>query len=290
MAKGTRKSAIRKRQARSNKRRKGALAVFVPWMKRFGVVLGVVVFVLWVGAWLWLSGSFVRAAHWSQNQVIELAASAGFKVENILVEGRKYADADVLLALINIQKGDPLFSFDPAQARALIEQMEWVASVHVERRLPDTLYIGLEEREPLALWQRDKKLYLLDRAGKEIKTDRLHRFSDFVIVMGRDAPQNVAELMDYLSAEPLIRARSESAKYISGRRWNLTLKNGILIKLPESDMGLALSRLARAQEDEGLMDKDIIAIDLRDTLRMTIRTKPGAVQEYKSSLKTGNRI
>ena len=55
------------------------------------------------------------------------------------------------------------------------------------------------------------------------------------------------------------------------------------MKLPEDDVALALRRLSKAQEDDNLLDKELISIDLRDPMRMIIRTRPGAVHEYKSS-------
>ncbi|MCB9982477.1 MAG: FtsQ-type POTRA domain-containing protein [Rhodospirillales bacterium] len=209
----------------------------------------------------------------------------GFAVTDILVEGREYTDPHVLLAIVNIRKGDPLFAFNPRQAQELISQISWVNKAQVERRWPGTIYIGLEERQPLALWQSDKHLKLLDSKGKIIATSDLQRFADLVLVMGRGAPAAAPELIGNLKAEEKIYPRVETAKWIGERRWDLKLKNGMEIKLPERDASLALRRLAEAQGYDGLLDKDLLSIDMREPDRITIRTKPGAVQEYKTDLK-----
>lgn len=61
--------------------------------------------------------------------------------------------------------------------------------------------------------------------------------------------------------------------------------------MPESDLGLNLRRLAQVQEENGLLDQDITAVDMRESDRISIRTKPGQVQEYKASLKAkGDQI
>lgn len=281
--KGTRKKKI-------IKRRNTVRSVWLGRVKRFGLIGGALVFTLWVGAWLHFSESYIKASDWLEQKTLTVSADMGFSVENILVEGRIHADADVLKALINVQKGDPLFSFNPAEAKELVERISWVRSAHVERRLPDTIYIGLEERKPLALWQKDGKLRLIDERGEEISTDRLSRFKSLIVVMGKGAPQKAPELLGNLSAEPILYERTQTVKWIERRRWNLTLDNNITVKLPEDDIGFALRRLALAQEEDELLDKDITAIDLREPDRIVVRTRPGAVQEYKAGIKTGSRI
>lgn len=285
--KGTRQSVI-------NKRRKGFLAVFFPWLKRFGIAFGVFVGVLWLGAWMVMSGTLERGQNWMQQQVLMASADIGFVVENILVEGREYTDPQTLLAVLNIEKGDPLFSFDPKAAQELITQISWVDHVRIERRWPDTLYIGITERVPMALWQHDNQVKLLDQKGGVILTENLERFKGLKIVMGADAPEFSVELMENLSGEPALAKRVLAARRLGERRWDLVLDNGLVVKLPEQDMALALSRLAREEQESGVLQRDILSIDMREEGRMTVQARPGAVQEYKASLvpesKKGNNI
>jgi cell division protein FtsQ len=101
--------------------------------------------------------------------------------------------------------------------------------------------------------------------------------------VGDDAPQEAPSFFKLLEAEPELWKRVDAAKLVSGRRWDLKLKNGVEVKLPEEELTVALRRLAVLQEEDQLMDKDIMTIDVREPERVTIRTKPGAVQEYKAS-------
>ncbi|GJL86092.1 MAG: hypothetical protein DHS20C02_18670 [Micavibrio sp.] len=285
-----RKTKQKVSQRTLNKRRKGRIAKAQMWLRRFGITLGVVAFTVWAGAWFFLSDADSKTAHWTKQTMLEASAGMGFSVANILVEGRKYSDADVLLAIINVEKGDPLFSFNPDEAQELIEKVAWVKAAHVERRLPDTIYVGLEERQPLALWQKDKKLRLIDADG-EVLTDRnLKKFKDLIIVVGVDAPARAPGLLNMLAAEPALGKRVESASWIGGRRWDMKLEGGINVSLPEDDIGFALRRLSVAQEEDGLLDKDIVSIDLRKEDRIIVRTRPGKVQEYKAGMKVDKSI
>lgn len=281
---GTTRSSVKARRARNQKTER-----LIALARRFGVWLGIGVFVLWLGAWVFLSGAAQRTGIWAQQKIYEMAGHAGFAVKDILVEGRYYSDADVLRALINIERGDPIFAFHPDDAKELIERVAWVREAHVERRLPDTIYIGLIEREPMALWQNKGKIRVIDSEGVTLTDRRLEPFKNLIILVGEDAPERAPEMLTLLAAEPAIHERVEAATWVGERRWDLKLKNGITVKLPEDDMGLALRKLAQAQEKDGLLEKDLTIIDLRQPGRITVRTRPGAVQEYQAGLK-GNSI
>ena len=272
--KGARRNPNRKRPVRR-------IDFMMLWLRRFGMILAGVVFTVWLGAWFWLSGAVQSAADWSYHSAIQKSAEAGFSVENILVEGRVNTDPDVLLGLVNIRKGDPIFSFEPDVARDLIERISWVKSVHVERRLPDTIFIELTERRPLALFKRDNKLVLIDEEGKALTDYNLRRFSDLIMVDGENAPLHTATLVANLMAEPALAEKMEMASWVGDRRWNLRTENGIEIKLPSDDIGLALRRLAVAEEENKLLSKSLEHIDLRKPDRIIVQSAPGKVEELQ---------
>ena len=222
----------------------------------------------------------------AQNKLYQVLAESGFRVDNILVEGRVETDPEILRAIINLERGDPIFAFDPAETREMIERLSWVREAHVERRLPDTVYIGLVERKPMALWQNKNKMRVIDADGVTL-TDKLSAHQRTLpIVVGEYANEQAYNLLVMLEAEPDINSLLEAATWVGDRRWDLTLKNAMTVRLPESDIGLALSRLAQANAKDKILEKDLSVIDLRETDRITVRTRPGAVQEYKASFDT----
>lgn len=276
---GTTKGKIRKRYAAGEQ--KARLGRF---LRRSGIIAGGTALVLWVGAWIVLSGAVPRLSHGAYKSFYTAAAGRGFVINNLLVEGRENTDPDVLRALLNVDRGDPIFAFDPAEAKDMIERISWVREAHVERRLPDTVYIGLVERVPMALWQNKGKVRLIDSDGITLADSRLEKFSDLIILVGEGAPRFAPDFIRLLNAEPSLKPRVEAASWVGERRWDLKMKSGAVVKMPEGDLGLALRRLAKAQEEDGLLDKDVEAIDLREEGRITVRTRPGAVMEYKAAI------
>jgi cell division protein FtsQ len=280
----SRKSKARpKSRSRIVKKRGSSAERILIFLKRSGIAIGAIVFIGWLGAWFFMSGASTTLAHWAQNKTLDYTADKGFRLANIYVEGRHYSDADAILAILNVEKHDPIFMVEPDAAREMLEKISWIKTAKVERQLPDSLYVKIEERTPMAIWQRDKNLSLIDTEGVVLTDKNLGRFKDFIILVGDDVPQRAPDLFKLLASEPEIYNKIEAAKSISNRRWDLVLKSGAIVKLPEEEVPLALRRLAKMQEDENILDKNIKSIDVRELTRITVRTKPGAVREYKAN-------
>lgn len=241
----------------------------------------VVVSVLGAGAWFILSDADSVVGQWIRDEAVQASAASGFVVQNFLVDGRVNCDGAEILSLMNIKKGDPIFNFDPVTAKKLVEKVSWVEKAHVERRLPDTIYIRLYERTPYALWKQEDKLVVIDKQGVVLTDKNIAKFSDLEMVSGENANEHVTEMIEMLAAEPVIQERFDVAQWIENRRWNLHLKDGKIVILPEKDAQFALGRLVKKQQDEGVLDKEITSIDARDPSRFIVQTERGKAQDLE---------
>src|SRR6201987_2384331 len=144
-------------------------------------------------------------------KVIQGTGLLGFTVADITVEGRETTDRETILAALGAGPGTPILAVNPTRAKEQLETLPWVRSAVVERRLPDTLYVSLVERKPLALWQHGGKLELIDREGAAIPGTRLDWFAKLPMVVGEHAPSHAAEFLDMLASEPDLAARVSAA-------------------------------------------------------------------------------
>jgi cell division protein FtsQ len=222
---------------------------------------------------LWWKGDELR------NRALAATAAGGFAVQEIRVEGREKTAKDAILRAVGAERGTPILGVSPAEARARLETLAWVKTASVERLFPDTLHIRLIERTPLALWQRQGKLHLIDRDGVVITTERLERFPGLLVVVGEDAPSHAAGLIDMLKAEPELKKRVTAAVRVGGRRWNLRFDNGIDVQLPENDAAGAWAQLAKAERVSRVLARDVEVIDMRLPDRLVVRTAPEPVKE-----------
>ena len=250
---------------------------------RRGVMWGSVAVVLAAGA----GGAVLVAreplngsvAHSAAQRLIEASAALGFRVADIRVEGRATTDRETILAALGARPGTPILAVDPERAKQQLESLPWVRSALIERRLPDTIYVRLVEREPMALWQHGGKIDLIDRSGAVIPVTRLDRFAKLPMVVGEDAAAHAAELLAMLASEPALAARVTAAVDVGGRRWNLRLDNAIDVLLPAEDAAAAWGDLARLQRDHAILQRDVQAIDMRLPDRLVVRMAPEPAKE-----------
>ncbi|MBI1214469.1 MAG: FtsQ-type POTRA domain-containing protein [Alphaproteobacteria bacterium] len=239
--------------------------------RKIALAGGTALLVLGGGFYGWHSGAFVRAAGWTHDKALALSASAGFRVNQILVTGREHVPPDVLMARLDLKQGEPIFEVPIGDAQKSLTDISWVKSARVTRRLPDTIIVDLEERAPAALWQHQKEISVIDEDGRVLSSDGRGAFQSLPLVVGENAPEHLTGLLTLLHAEPLVAKELVSAVRVGQRRWDLHLKNDITVKLPEKNAELALSELARRAKRDDLLKKDVTSIDMRIPDEIVVR-------------------
>ncbi len=195
----------------------------------------------------------------------------GFQVNEILVVGRKETSASVLRETIQLSRGAPILAFDLNAAQERVEKLPWVRNATVERMLPDTILLSIEERKPLAIWQHKGKFALIDEQGEIILREGLARFSDLLVVVGEQAPLEAKRLIETLNTQPDLLSMVQAAVWVGGRRWNLRLTGDIDVRLPEGDPAAAWTRLAEYEKAHRVLERDVQVLDLRIPDRLIVR-------------------
>ena len=196
------------------------------------------------------------------------------RVADIQIDGRSNTPEPLLRTALGVAVGDRILGFSVEGARSRIESLAWVEHVSVERRLPGTIVVDLTERRPFAIWQSGGKFQLIDRDGGVVLNEDVARFSDLPLVVGLDAPAHAAAMLDGLTAVPTIKTMVAAMVRVGERRWNLQLKNGITVMLPEGHEAAALTRLSELQASQALLDRPLVTVDMRLPDRLAVRAKP----------------
>jgi cell division protein FtsQ len=220
-------------------------------------------------------------------------AEAGFAVRNVEVTGlRNMQRLPVYTAALDGASSSMLLvDLDDVRERLLL--LPWVKEASVGRQLPDTLSIHITERTPFAIWQYRGGHRLVDAEGVILPTDRLHRYATLPIVVGRGANTEVAALMDLLGGYPAVARHVAGAVWIGERRWDLKLKSGETLALPDdyAEAKAALDNFLRIDRDTGLVAKGFSRFDMRLADRLTVRiTKPDGEDSPREKPTTGTEI
>jgi len=252
---------------------------------------------LWIGVPALIAGGVYEAVQLKGSSlaqsVLEFAAARildgtgrlGLAVADVKVEGREATDRDTILAALGAAPGAPILGVSPARAKERLEKLPWVRSAVVERRFPDTLYVRLVERKPLALWQHGGKVDLLDRDGNVIPVGHLDRFAKLPLVVGEHAANHAAKLRDILATEPDLAARVSAAIRVGDRRWNLRIDNAIDVLLPADSPASAWAELANLERSSAILKRDVQVVDVRLPDRLVVRVNPEVPKEAPTSKK-----
>ena len=190
-------------------------------------------------------------------------AEAGFTLKTVKINGRNHTTHQELNDALELQNGEPILSINLTEKRLQIEQLGWVESAYLERLLPNTLRLTIIERTPIALLQTKGGHKLIDDNGAIIAGVAPEAFSHLPVVSGEEAAERANHLIETLKTEPELYAEIWAIQHISKRRWNVHMKNGITIKLPEKGPGFAWSRLARFEHRNQIIQRDLAVIDMR---------------------------
>ena len=242
------------------------------FMMRLGTLLGSVILILGLAAWLWHIGWPQRQAEHLAQASLHMTQKARFAVRDIIVEGRQQTDKDVLSSALGIASDAPILAFDPAAAQARIAKLPWVSSVVVERLLPDTIFVRLTERQPLARWQHEGRTIVIDTQGAPLPEANPEQFAELPLVVGADAPRETKTLLDTIGIYPAVGSKMTAAVRVSERRWDLHLDPKVTVRLPETGMPAAVHLLSNLITDKKILERDISAIDLRLPDRLIIES------------------
>ena len=178
------------------------------------------------------------------------------------------------------------FTVDLAAVRESFEQVPWVRRAQVRRIWPNTLRVGIEEHQPLAVWQDGRLVY---RQGELFAANVAEAEAEGALLEFSGPPGSEGEVtrrwhelreqLAPLSLAP--EALTLSARYA----WSARLDNGTVLLLGR-EQGLPIAdRVARwvslAPTVQTRLNREIAMVDLRYPNGFAMRA-PGALDKASS--------
>lgn len=214
-----------------------------------------------------------------------LARLVGFGVDRVTISGiAQLAESEILTAA-GITAKTALPFVHVGEARARLESVPLIKSASVRKLYPNELVVSLVEREPHALWQHNGELFVIAADGAVIDQMRDARFVNLPLVVGEEANRRTRDYLALLEAAGPLKAQIRAGTLVSGRRWTLKMDNGVDVRLPELGVAEALARLGKLERDQKILQKDVIAIDLRMADRVVVRLTEEAMAARLEGLK-----
>jgi cell division protein FtsQ len=214
-----------------------------------------------------------------------VANAAGFRITSVALAGQRRLAREAILEAAGVTGRSSLLFLDAAEARTRLKANPWIAEATVLKLYPGRLHIAVTERDAFALWQRDGKVEVIAADGTVVEQYAGQPFASLPLVVGAGAQTRAKELLTLLDKYPAIRGQLHAAVLVAERRWNLMLKNGIDVRLPEAEPAQALDTLLKLDRDNKILTRDIAVIDFRLPDRVTVQLSDEATAARLDALK-----
>src|SRR5918995_1088886 len=214
-----------------------------------------------------------------------IANSAGFRITAVAINGRKQLTQDEVLAIGGVNGRSSLLFLDAATVRDKLKANPWIGEATVLKLYPGQIQIDIVERSAFALWQNDGRLAVIADDGAVLEPYLSRRFISLPLVVGKGADIRARDFLGLLDRYPQVKSQTKAAILVGERRWNLRLKDGLDIRLPEHDVGNALAALSKLDKEDRLFSRDIVAVDMRLADRMTVQLSEDAAKAREELFK-----
>ena len=214
-----------------------------------------------------------------------IANSAGFRITAVAINGRKQLTQDEVLAIGGVNGRSSLLFLDADAVRDKLKANPWISDATVLKLYPGQLRIDIVERSAFALWQQDGRLSVIADDGAVLEPYVSRRFLHAAAGGGqgrRNPRQGFPGAARALSAGASV---TKAAIFVGERRWNLRLKDGLDIRLPENEVGNALAALSTLDKEDRLFSRDIVAVDMRLPDRLTVQLSDDAAKAREELFK-----
>ena len=202
-----------------------------------------------------------------------LADSERFPVETVKIAASyQHITRKQLETVLSEYLNDSFFMLPVDRLQSDLNALDWAGNVQIERLWPSTLKITLVEKLPVAVWNEslmtsDGELFNI---GKEQTDTSLPRLSG-PKQQQADILQIYQKLSKLLSTYGL---NASALQLRDNQAWELSLSNGILLRLGKRDLEKRLTRFCRAWPVV-FADKpeQLASVDLRYARGMAVQWK-----------------
>jgi cell division protein FtsQ len=201
--------------------------------------------------------------HYVDTQTQEFSQKHGFIIEEIeLIASNNYCPI-VTKNTFDLYLKQSIFLISLNKVMQHVESFDCVYRSNITRIFPNKLKIEIINKEPIAIWQNKKKFEFITNRNGLMKIRDTKNLDDFIIVTGENANYRIKALLDIIKIEPSIFSTVDSAIRVGDRRWDIKLKSGVEIKLPEKNPEIAWNKYIELTDNPKFQSKHLRIIDLR---------------------------
>ncbi len=182
-----------------------------------------------------------------------------YKINKVLITGLKNTENQTILKEIeNINFGN-IFLLNKNEFNEILKKNSLIENYNVFKKYPSTLNINLKKTNFLAKININGKIYLVGSNGKFSKNNLSN--DDLPFIFGKPDIDDFLKFKNDFDNSKFSYNEIKNIFFYRSKRWDIELKNDIVIKLPKENINFALNFVFNFLENKNI--KNIKIVDAR---------------------------
>tara|TARA_B110000438_G_C15800760_1_gene645050 strand:- start:648 stop:1328 length:681 start_codon:yes stop_codon:yes gene_type:complete len=189
-----------------------------------------------------------------------------FKIKNIIILNNYLIKKEKIKEKLSYIYDKNIFFIKRSDLEKPLIQLDFLESIEVKKKYPGTLIIKIFETKPIAIFFKNKQKHLLDNSSNLIKFINNSQFIGLPNIFGEEANHNFVFFLKQLKENNFPTNEVKNFYYFKIGRWDLQLFNEKIIKLPYSNVELAIKKSVTLLDRKDFENYKIIDLRVRDKI------------------------
>ncbi len=178
------------------------------------------------------------------------------KIENINILETSTFDSKILLNKIKSLKLENIFFLTETKIIEVIDSNPLVEEYEVFKKYPSTINIKIKKTSFLARINQDDKIFIIGSNGKLSNND--FSIKELPYIFGNPEPSEFLNFKKIIDDSKIPYDRIKNLYFFKSKRWDIELKNNILIKLSRNNVKETLDNVFEFMRDVNFGNMKII--------------------------------
>jgi cell division septal protein FtsQ len=181
---------------------------------------------------------------------------------NLIVLGNNYIDKKSLIYELKTKLDEGKNSNNLDLISNILNKKNLIKKFIITKTSNNLITIRIEEKNIIGLLNIENNNYLIDEFNNKIETKITPNLFHLPVFIGKNSNKNASVILNLIK-ESDINLNYLSFSFVDQRRWNINLKNGVKILLPETKVLDTLKLLNNVTSKYNILNGNFIEIDMR---------------------------
>ena len=181
---------------------------------------------------------------------------------NLIVLGNNYIDKKSLVYELKTKLDKNKNSNNLDLISNILNKKNLIKKFIITKTSNNLITIKIEEKNIIGLLKIENNNYLIDEFNNKIETKITPNLFHLPVFIGKNSNKNASVILNLIK-ESDINLNYLSFSFVDQRRWNINLKNGVKILLPETKVLNTLKLLNKVTSKYNILNGNFIEIDMR---------------------------